>query len=202
MTLIPEPYYLTVSEVDWVARALSTDSHRRVLTVAALAYYDGEVVLVATDNYRLHLLRLGPVEAEFPWKLLDLRRVLFEARFYKATHIQIPRDFSEIIVGKRDAMGNFEEMERIHAPVFDTVAMAFPNFPRVIPTTKRPVSEFFAINARYLADATLLSRQNAFRTVIYSEGANRPLAFRGDDARWLAVVMPMDFSGIGEEMRK
>lgn len=164
MNLTPEPYTLEVAEVDWVAKALSTDAQRPVLTVAALAYYNGSAVLVATDTHRLHVLRLGSVEKEFPTKLIDLKRVLFEARHAKATHVRIAVDFSSVEVGRiREGKKAEAHFGPVSAPVFDTVTGTYPNFGRVIPETKRPVAEFFAINSKYLADATLLTRKNAFR---------------------------------------
>lgn len=205
MNLTPEPYTLEVAEVDWVAKALSTDANRVVLTVAALAYYNGSAVLVATDTHRLHVLRLGSVEKEFPTKLIDLKRVLFEARYAKATHVRIAVDFSSVEVGRiREGEKNAEgDFGPVFAPVFDTVTGTYPSFGRVIPETKRPVAELFAINSKYLADATLLTRKNVFRTIILSEDAeNKPIVFRTTGERWFAVVMPMRLDGWGKEASK
>lgn len=201
MNLKPEPYTIELSEAAWVAKALSADSHRVVLTVAALAYHEGAAVLVATDTHRLHILRLGPVEKEFPVRLVDLRRIIFEAWFAKATHIRIDVEDAEVTVGKIAKGGGLGDAARIHAPVFDTVTGTYPNFARVIPETKKQASDLFAINSKYLSDATELSRKNAFRTVILSEGPNRPLVFQlpEDLPRWRAVVMPMALDGWGKE---
>jgi hypothetical protein len=189
-----EPYVLKATEVEWVAKALSTDERQRtILTVGAIAYYDGSAVLVATDAHRMHIVRLGPVVAEFPVKLIDLRRVLLEANFAKATHVQISEDFSEVVVGKyvRGAKSDVIGV-RIAAPVFDTVIGTYPHFSQVIPDTKRPVAELFAINSEYLADATWLAWKNKFKTIMYSEDAeNRPIAFRSIEEHWFAVIMPM-----------
>lgn len=202
MNLKPEPYTIELAEATWIAKALSADYHRPVLTVAALAFYDGAAVLVATDTHRLHVLRLGPVEKEFPTRLVDLRRIIFEARFAKATHIRLDVEDSEVTVGKIAKGGGLADPARIHAPVFDTVTGTYPTFSRVIPTSKRPVAELFAINSKYLADATELTRKNAFRTVILSEGPNKPLVLRSTEDRWLAVVMPMALDGWAAEVNK
>lgn len=200
-TIVTEPYIIERAEAEWVAKALSTDNRRPVLTMAAIAYYDGSAVLVATDNHRLHVLRLGNVEKEFPVVLFDIRRVLHEAKYAKATHVSISQDFSEVQIGRQDGKrgGVFGP---VYAPVLGTVEGRYPDFVRVIPETKNPASAIFAINSRYLADATLLSRTNAPRTVILSEGQNRPLRFQlpNDRPRWIAVVMPMAIAeGWGED---
>jgi DNA polymerase III sliding clamp (beta) subunit (PCNA family) len=187
MNLIHEPYTLEVAEVDWVEKALSTetDGTRAVLSVAALTYYKGAAVLVATDTHRLHVLRLGPVKEEFPTKLIDIRRVLFEARYAKATHVRIAVDLQEVSVGR---LGSGKSPtftgSKIFTPIFDTVQGNYPNIAKVMPERARPICEFFAINSKYLADATLLSRRNGFRTMMLSENAeSRPIIFRPREDR-------------------
>lgn len=193
MNLKTEPYIIELAEAAWVAKALSTDSKRAVLTMAALAYYEGAAVLVATDTYRLHILRLGPTEKEFPTRLVDLRRIIFEARYAKATHIWIDAEGEEVTVGKITRSDKFRSSTRIYAPIFDTIAGTYPDFARVIPKTSRQASELFAINSKFLSDALELSRNHAFRTVILSEGPNKAVVFQvpEDNPRWRAVVSPM-----------
>ncbi|MEQ1761595.1 MAG: hypothetical protein ABL984_00485 [Pyrinomonadaceae bacterium] len=197
MNLRKEPFILTTKEVDWLAKALSTDSYRLILTVGCLAYYKGSAVLVATDTHRLHVLRLGPVEAEFKSATVDFRRILFEARFAKANQVKIESDLSAVLVEKTaPRSGKVETSTRIHAPVLDTVVGPYPNFGRVIPDTKRPVAELFSLNSKYLTEATLLSSNGAFRITMVSENASsKPIMFipgeGPENGRWLSVVMPM-----------
>jgi hypothetical protein len=66
MKLEAEPFVITVAEADWVAKAVSTDAHRPVLTYAGLARWKGDAVLVGTDTHRLHVLRLGEAGETFP----------------------------------------------------------------------------------------------------------------------------------------
>lgn len=188
-----EPYTIYLKEVDWVAKALSKDQSRPIMNVGALACYEGNAVLVATDTHRLHVLRLGPVEEEFPLKTIDLKRILFEARYAKATLIQIAGDLSSVEIGRIAKRTNEPTFSPVFTPVINTVEGTFPNFARVIPLTKRPVSEFFSVNSKYLADATALSSSQSNRVIMYSENAAvKPIVFTpGDDPRWFAVVMPM-----------
>jgi DNA polymerase III sliding clamp (beta) subunit (PCNA family) len=190
---------LTVQEVAWVERAVSKDGGRMILTKGAILYHEGDAVLVATDTHRLHVLRLGAVEKEFPVISIDLKRVLLEARFAKATHVTIRKDFTEVHVGKM-YKGEFQTT-KIYAPVL-SAGDGYPFIARVIPTTKRPVSEFFAINCKYLADATLLARSENGKTIMYSEDAScRPILFRPAGDRWFAVVMPMNLNGWTEDAK-
>lgn len=196
---------IEVRDAAWVAKALSPDSYRPVLSVAVIGCYKGSIVLVATDTHRIHMLRLGPVENEFPARLIDLRRVLFEARYAKATHIQIQLESSQVVVGRLASRGGLANSSLIHAPVFDTVKGTYPDYAKCIPETRRPVSEFFAINSKYLFDATEISRRDSFRTLMLSEyGENKPILFQPVDTepRWLAVVMPMAIEGWAREANK
>lgn len=209
-----EPFIIDIREAAWVTKALSKE--RRVLTFAAVANVGGSVVLAATDTHRLHMLRLGPVSDGFPLpemtsdmplqdvprsvKLIDLRRVLFEARYENATHIAIAQDLSEVLIGKSGPKRT-PAFGPVYAPVFPDGAGTFPLFARIIPNTKRPVAELFAINSRYLADATELSSRASNRTVLYSEcGENKPIVFQPNEdlPRWKAAVMPMALDGWGK----
>lgn len=192
------PFTIKVDELAWIAKAISQDRDHPALRHALLAYYEGSAVLVATDTHRLHMLYLGPSE-EFAGKLIDIKRVVFEARYVKAKHVQIDIDSDRVMVGKLNKKsGSLNPSSLIHTPVFNTVGDKFPNFQKVIPDTKRPLSDLFAINSRYFIDATELSRKySAFRTAILQEAPGHPLVFQPLDKhpRWKAIVMPM---AIGE----
>lgn len=208
MKLETEPFVISLAEATWLSKALSTDTHRPVLTLAALGNWDGSAVLVATDTHRLHVLRLGDVPEGYPLapmtravpfgdtaaatKLLDLRRIIHEARYAKAKQIAISRNLCEVKVGEADSKKS--RWEPVYAPAFPEGVGSYPQFARVIPEGRRPVAELFAVNSRYLADATLLTREAAMRTVIWSEDARvKPIVFQPADERprWMAVVMPM-----------
>jgi len=202
-------FVLTLAEAEWLASAFSTDTHRPVLTLAALGNWDGSAVLVATDRRRLHLLRLGDVPEGFPLepmtdetpigdtskstKPLDLYRVICEARYNKAKHIAVSHDLCEVKVGEADSKKS--RWEPVYAPAFPEGVGSYPQFARVIPQTRRPVAELFAMNSHFLADATMLAREAAMKTVMWSEDARvGPIVFQPDSKRprWTAVVMPME----------
>ena len=193
MTLTKEPFTITKQEAQWVASALSRDTHREVLRYAALAYLNGETVLVSTDTHRLHILNLGG-NVEHALKLIDIRRVLLEASFVKASHIRIAKDFSEVEVGKvAQTKKHGDVFSQAFGILFPQTSSTFPNFERVIPTTKEPLNEFTAVNARYLIDATMLAAGNNWKTAILGESNTRAMVFQpaSDTPRWKAVVMPM-----------
>lgn len=75
---------------------------------------------------------------------------------------------------------------------------AYPQLAHVIPEAYRPVTEVWAINSRYLADATMLAREAGWRTLVWSgDDGKQPLVFQPtrERPRWMAVVMPMTFGG-------
>lgn len=190
-----EPYTLEVDELTWLCKALSNDPLRGDLQMAAIAHYDGSAVLVSTDTHRMHILRLSP-STPFETQLIDIKRILFEARYAKAKDIQIDLNARQVTVGNLDKKtGALNPSTLIHTPVFNTIDAKFPKFQRVIPNTNRPVSDIFAINSRYLIDATELSRKHSspLRTAILQEAPERPLVFQPlvEHPRWKAVVMPM-----------
>lgn len=182
-----EPYTITIRELVYIARALGADNYRQILTQAALSHYEGHACLAATDTHRLHVLRLGPCEP-FENKTIDVKRILHEARFHKANEIQLLRDFSEVLLVARK--GRYAPTHPVYAPVFDTVQGPYPNWQRVIPANLEVAKELFAIDPRYLADATLLAKPE-YRITVEMENRNRPAVFRhpGSD-RWLSLVMP------------
>lgn len=187
-------YELSLAEAKWIESAVSRDGHRKVLTVAALADYNGEVVIAATDTHRLHIVHLGTrAQKGFKPALLDIRRIVLEARFAKATHVEIASDLSAVTVKTVGKKGVVKEASTIYAPVFDTVPGPYPNFVKVMPCEPKPPTEHFAINARYWSDATALAHTNAHRVTLLTSGANAPLLIQPavDSPRWQSLVMPM-----------
>lgn len=192
MSLEPTPFIITVAELRWLCSALSRDTHRAVLGVGALAYHEGNAWLVATDTHRLHILNLGPIDEPFEQKVVDIRRILHEASFEGAKHVRLSRDLATVEVG-REPSKKAGWYKPVWGPVFPEGHGPYPDFKRVMPAERRPIQEFFAINAKYLTDATALAYLDSGRTLIFGESKTRPIVFQhaSERPRWTAIVMPM-----------
>lgn len=195
-------YSLTIAEATWLCKALAPDrvarlagsvrAQRRsggsvatspVLRKALLAHYNGDAVLVTTDAHRIHLLRLETATEPFPSRLVDISRVVAAARFARADTIEIIGD--EVHTTRRGGDRN-----RVYGPVIDDSVAGFPDFARVIPPDDQPPSELFAIDHRYLIDATALAGRGG--VALSSGGRNENLLIRPREAnwRWRAVLAP------------
>jgi DNA polymerase III sliding clamp (beta) subunit (PCNA family) len=193
-TLEDDPIIFSTSEAAYIASALSTDKNRKMLSVAALVYFEDAVNLVSTDSHRLHVLRLADAKEPFETKTVDIKRLLFEARFSKRKQIFLTRDLSSIAVG--DTTKKTWEISNVYAPIFDTIEGKYLDVMRVIPKTKTPQIELFGINSKYLIDALRLAHPDFFKTVIFQEGRGKPLLFQPaeDKPRWRSIIMPMYFN--------
>jgi hypothetical protein len=161
-----------------------------VLQVAAIAYWKGFAVLVATDTHRMHLLILGAVSEEFAPVLFDVKRALFEARYMKAKEILIDRDMTRAFTVIKNR--KFMEAKPIGADLFDAETKGFPIFARVIPTDEVTPCAFYRIKASYLRDALMLGETTGVS--VFQAEKNKPIVFRdyaNSPLRWMAVVMPM-----------
>lgn len=180
------PFIVTRQEIDWLACALPpVGYYRSMLQYAALTWLKGFAVLATTDVHRLHVLRLGEA-IPFSTQLVDVRRLLREMVAEMLEYASI----SDTAVKVGNA--NDDLMRPLWAPAFPEEKGTYPNIERAIPTTEKPASELYAINGKYLADAVRIADDN--KVVIFHEGgAQQPLLIRPpkQDARWLAVVMPM-----------
>lgn len=190
MSMIPEPYIITRAEAKWLAKALSTDNYRPALTYAYLFHHEGSAWIGTTDTHRLHMLKLGPCEP-FTTSLFGLWRVLIEAQFSSASHIAVSRDLKEITVGTVTKKSS--EFRKIDAPVFvHDDKLRHINLAQVVPAGGGPLTDLFAMNPRYLADATALCAQYGDGVVMTTTGQTRPIVFVSPKTdRWKAVVMPM-----------
>jgi len=194
MKIIPEPCSVSKAEVSWLVRALARDCSPSILTYGAFIHFDGAANLVTSDTHRLHVLRLGPSKP-FETKLVDLRRLVFEMSYAKATTAWVDVLLSTFEI--ETFVKNVVELGSVYANLFPTRLGTYPDVERVIPKTTRQASDVFAVNSRYFVDATVLSAVNAFRTLILAEGPNKPIMFRpnAEPTRWFAVVMPMSLEG-------
>lgn len=207
MNINNEPFFtITVAEAEWVAKALGDPyGNWPFLGYAALMRWNGDAILVATDTYRIHLLRLGQAGETYPLpeslgasademrtraKLVDLRRVVMEARFAKAEYIGIAQDLSAFEVGTMPSQGP-PRFGPVHGPIFPGGVSTYLNYCSVIPETTRPVSEMFAINPKFLADALSVPAFGAPISMWSADAPPYPIVFRWPDDRWLAVVVPV-----------
>jgi hypothetical protein len=168
-------FAITLQRLKWINAAASTDGHRRVLTFAAIAHFDGCSWLVATDTHRLHCVRLAKME-KHETVLIDIRRVLHEMAFNRSKVFRFNLDGTASIgdwvstkksvpTGKVIALSNTPVVklenvtewvpDPLYAPIIPENVGLFPNVARVI----EPVWECkttpkqYAVNPKYLADA-------------------------------------------------
>lgn len=193
---------ITTQEAKYLVNALTKDSCRPVLQQACLQCVDGEAILATTDTHRLHMIHCGASEAFAP-VLIDLKRLLFEARYYKHGLILIDSDAKSAYTMDRpifwDPVMKENDLEKlwdlpkiqVDTPVFDRSDKQFPNFAKVIPP-QTPLTVLAAFNWKYIVNACELADCN--RVVMFGEGETRPVLFQEptDFHRWRSVVMTMD----------
>jgi len=195
MDVKPNIFTITIQEAEWIASAISADRSRPELAYAAIAHYEGYAVLVSTDLYRLHLLRLCPCEA-FDTVLLDIERVVYEAQYYGSRKISIDMDEQSVTLSLHHCPSVSSRLVtcdvKIDTPVFINEGKKFPGFTKPIPKAPRPVSEFVAINWKYFESACALAVNDANKIMLVSDRAiSSPIMIVGPTDRWLAVLMPM-----------
>lgn len=183
---------ISVNGARWVARALATDKYRPVLCMAAIGYYDGHAWLVATDTFRMHMLKLGKVKEPFTAKVLNLRWLLHYASFFGlGSFLYINKDLGDI----EFAIGS--ENKTMPPDMWPDDGYTYPSFERVIPKDRRLATEFSVLNPAYLADALAVDFVADARVVVHSSKKSQPVVFSDamESERWMALVMPMASNG-------
>ena len=182
-------YIATNREIEWLARAISHDPRSSRLWNGALAYYDGCAVLVTTDTFRMHMVKLGKCDRPFDAKIVDLKSVLSALREHKLDHAAFQLDQDVVQLYKQTISGEMSQARFVERCAQRDVGNPWVSFERAIPTTNRPVSEFFGMKSKYLTDALMIACGES--VAIHSEdGSSRAIVFRPEGDRWMAVVMP------------
>lgn len=206
-TELPGSYYeIDIPEAKWLVSALNAQHMQyrfsRIMRIVDCAY------IVATDGYRLHLLRLGQVPPEFPlvelpehedfgcdahFTFIDLHEVILEASKLKSKRIAISNGLDAVKLGMLG--GGWEPVTH---NVWPKALNRHPNIGRFIQKTRRPVAELFGISPKYLKDALSLHRESDKSIVMFSDDAKvKSVSFQpfGEHPRWRAVVAPRDLFG-------
>lgn len=186
-------YIVSLRDLKWLQSATNNDvSCRATLRYGFTAWFDGCAWLCATDTHRLHMVRLGK-SGVFTPQHVDLKRLIVEAELAKASHVQVSTDWTKATVGQ--IAGNGDELiyaSPVYAPF--TIEDTPPNAAKIVENgCKTPVSEFFAVNIRYLADALSLASDDQNRVVIYAKNKNAVHFIQPDNPspRWMVALMPM-----------
>lgn len=180
------------NKLKWVASALSKDKHRVSLAYAIVESFGGNNWLVATDTWRMHILRLHGHVPEGR-HMLNIRRMLHEASFIGPGAI----DFGISYSGKTPTVeildGNGDAIETIISPLGGEGVPL--NWTQVISKTDWQGSfPGAAFNFRYLRDMSAVTDSN--RVVLMGGNEYKPffLAEKRQDpleSEWFAVIMPM-----------
>lgn len=186
--LAKEPFRLTLPEAVWLMKAASTDETRKVLLYANVRTLGGSVWLTTTDTYRLHMVNIGVSDLNLDY-LIDLRRMIHEAKFVKAESILIERDGSNATLAKTGKKS--ERIWPIHSPWRMEDLGAYPCIERVIPMGKMVAPGELNVNPKYFFDAIY---PGAHGVRMQTEGPGRTIVItdrRHSYSRWKALVMPM-----------
>lgn len=189
---LQEKVIVPIKTLKWVALALSKDSHRSCLQKARIDIHKEKTWIVATDTARLHV---AAIEGELPPCPVDIKRILWDARFYRdAESIGFVRDGmsikeTHILDDKGDTL------ETINRDLYQST-QTYPNWVRVVPEDPALNPEKFcvAFNFHYLADAAKMA--NSARVHVMGNGTDRPhvIASHAEkpfDCDWFACIMPM-----------
>ena len=132
MSLAPDfadapTYPLDLAAIVGIATAASTDSDRPIL---AGVYFDGPEI-VATDSYRLHMLRSA--EVSYPQVLLPARALLLAAKAGSAGTLQV---VTTVRQQGRDEITEVHARVTVGNQVIDVrgVEGTFPNYHQLIPS--------------------------------------------------------------------
>lgn len=200
--------YIPVKAVNWVLKAASDDSSRKVLTDAAVVWIKGVSWLVATDAHRVHLVRLFKSD-EHENIMVNLRLLRHEMRFHGANTLcltmlrgKLSHDFGYIKWRSSDYSAIEELGKRTYKGFIAYCPLIrgeekhkYPNIAKVIPEKVSPSNGVtICVQPRYIADAmALYATDGSLLTLAVKESSSAPIVVlpRASGLTNFAVIMPM-----------
>ena len=160
--------------VDSVAFAVSTDSHRQVLTGVLFVYNGSKLTLVATDTHRL---AVRVIEQDGIGS--NINAVLPEKALRSIKTLPVPDDTEVTILFGSGRLGVAVGGAKV---VSQLLAGTYPNWERVVPSES---TRSWTVEKDQLAEKVkrtmILARDNAFRVRFRGEGDQILIAARSEE---------------------
>jgi hypothetical protein len=141
---------LNIKELKWVDKARGKHGCRSELAYGVMGCANGKAFLLATDTMRIHAICLGDSDP-FDAIAVNLARIINEMEFTGNTELKI--DTKSAHIGDNiDVSAMFYDPEAV-SKLWGALEKFIPNYRWKLDSRTSPITEFFAINADYFADA-------------------------------------------------
>lgn len=178
------PMGLVREAVDSVAYAVSSDSHRQVLTGVLFLYNGARLTLVATDTHRLAVRMLDQEGAGD-----NVNAVVPEKALKSIKGLPIPDDSEVKIEFGEGRLGVSSGGAKVVAQL---LAGTFPNWERVVP---KDATRTWTVEKDQLAEKTkralILARDNAMRVRFKGDGEQIIIAAKSEEKGEAKEELPM-----------